>query len=213
MGSKNKVLPGLVILSVILFLGLLIHFHILNRKTINNYSTLIFEKFRSDPKIIFIGDSRFEEIKFPEKLKEFRVVNLGVPGSNTQYWIDFFNNPFFISDDQKIVLWIGVNDFLMNRNAEYVLDRTVKLITELHANQIIFLNQIKVEGMNRTEINSEIGEFNKLLGNMSIEIIDADSAFRYASLEYIKSDGIHLTEKGNQAVIRLIKAEIEDKWK
>ncbi len=189
------------------------YFHILNRKTICNYSTLIIEKFKGDQKVFIIGDSRVEGIEFPDKLMQFRVVNLGVSGSNTQYWIDFFKIPFLISDGQKVVLWIGVNDFLVNKNAEFVFNQTVKLKTLLDAEQIFILNQIKVAGESRTNVNLEINEFNKMLGKEDFEIINVESAFQNTPSMFISSDGIHLTNEGNKCITQLIKSEIENKWK
>jgi len=198
---------------LLLFFWLLFYFHILNRKTVSNITVLISEKFKTDQSIIIAGDSRVEGILFPDQINGLRIINLGVSGSNTQYWIDFFKIPTLFSKDQKIVIWIGINDFLWGRDAIFVFNQIGKLKTIMNGNQILIMNQIQIDGDKKNEVNREILKFNELLKNSNYEIIDVENTFRNFSGEYLKRDGIHLTETGNNFIVQLIKTEVGNRWK
>lgn len=198
---------------LLLFFGLLFYFHILNRKTVSNISILITEKFKTNQSIVIAGDSRVEGILFPDQINGLRIINLGVSGSNTQYWIDFFKIPTLFSKEQKIVIWIGINDFLLGREAIFVFNQIGKLKTIMNGNQILIMNQIQIGGEKRNEVNCEVLKFNELLKNSNYEIIDVENVFHDYSGEYLKSDGIHLNDKGNDFIIHLIKSEVDNRWK
>lgn len=174
-------------------------------------------------RIVYFGDSNAEYAARRRIMRQFNevAVNLGIGGTATDDWVEFFESPAGQSVLQRIrapgvlaVLSIGGNDILQNRRRNTAVNFR-RLRTWLPNSLIILIPAVHSEALQSTlgrrpaEIRGEIRVVNALAGSIwQQDVIDTETALRgagsTAAAPGILRDAVHYSPAAFSLIIRTV---------
>ena len=173
--------------------------------------------------IVFLGDSITNRYDIDKYFPEFNTVKSGIEGNRTDDILMDMKNRVYKYNPSKVVLLVGVNDFLHDEDdANDVYNGIIKIIDEIKMNRPdskIYIETVLPinEGMGDfhgitpeiIKLNEKIKKYGK---EKNIDVIDLYSKVvdkeNYLKKEYTP-DGVHLNEEGYEAITDIIKTAIK----
>ena len=187
----------------------------------------IVKEIKNDDNYLFVGDSITYLYDLEKYYKDMPVVNSGVNGIKTQYVLEHLAELVYKYNPSKVFLLIGTNDFLDDSNN--IVSNISNIIDGIKKNRPyceIYLESIyPVNSMDKYKKvvtdkrdNKTISECNiklkELAMNKKITFIDVYSVLvdEEGNLkEEYTSDGLHMSDKGNEMVTNTLIKFIENK--
>lgn len=81
---------------------------------------------------LFLGDSITDKYKMQKYLLDYPIINSGIGGNTTDDILTDLNKRVFKYKPNKLVLLIGINDLLHNKDTDYVIKNIEKITTKIH---------------------------------------------------------------------------------
>lgn len=171
----------------------------------------LFELYNTQADVLMLGDSLIESAEWSILLPEVQLLNLGIDGDRTDSLLRRLDNAL-AAKPQKVVLMVGINDFLNKVTPSAAFNNLKSIIIKLKESQThIYLHKIIQPRTNDKALFNNSVEFNKMIEenyrtDTNVTIIDlnkhltSDSAL---STDYSR-DGIHLNGKGYKVWANLL---------
>jgi hypothetical protein len=166
---------------------------------------------KTDPDLIFIGDSHMEQCEWQEIFPEFQIANRGIGGESTEGLLARMS-VLPQGDSSKIVfLQIGVNDLLGGRKPIDVLDSYKHILEQITTKQYSVVPTLVFYVRYIPDLNPAVTELNKLIQKellkRKIPFIDLNPeiAENETLLLPFSGDGVHLSAAGYRKWIKKMK--------
>ena len=103
------------------------------KKDINNLKE-VNETLKSEltTEYVLLGDSITDKYKIQKYLMDYPVINSGISGNKTDDVLDQLNKRVFKYKPNKLVLLIGINDLLHEKDSDYVINNIEKITDKIH---------------------------------------------------------------------------------
>jgi lysophospholipase L1-like esterase len=206
--SGSSIAIGLAVLSALL-VGHFAWMYRRNSNFRNDLKIMWFDLSASgnDRRLLLLGDSRIAAMSCASDLAGWRILNLGVSGSEAKYWTSFVMTRAKWWHFTAIVLWVGINDIVnAGRAATNVAPDILNTLRKLDvsSNHIVLINSQDVPaGYNAKvpeRIKQELIELaNVLMSNAdgnNVSILTPLASVHDTSHDEFYADYIHLNERG-----------------
>jgi lysophospholipase L1-like esterase len=186
----------------------------------NNYENYVDEYiilnsiYKKSPQIVFVGDSIMRRYAVDEYFPKTTVVNRGIFHDTSTSLLERWNSTVSTLLPDLIVLMIGTNDILKNRE-EFIVQNIGILLDNSTPNSII-VSSIPPFGSIHCEHNKKVLKINKELKNLVesknqywidayFDLLDETGCLSQA----LSADGIHLNGKGYSILTSHLKKIIQ----
>ncbi|HDV0749473.1 TPA: GDSL family lipase, partial [Acinetobacter baumannii] len=170
--------------------------------------------------IFFLGDSITQSLNVNSVTNQG--INYGIGGDTTFGLLNRIKYYNSLNKADKILVAIGINDFIFNRTSKEIIENYEKIFELLPKDKKVFINSVlpvtyqytensdKITIKQIVELNHELKKFCSLKPNC--EFINsyglfADSA-GFLKKSYDTGDGIHLNTEGYNLLIKILKVKI-----
>lgn len=162
-----------------------------------------FAQLRHAPKIVFLGDSRFEYAEWPNLFDRCDIANLGIAGDTTSGVVQrlLSSAP---ADGGLCVIQVGINDLSKGGSVASIAANYRRIIEALlkerHAR--VLVTSVILAGARHESLNEAIGKCNAALSKLSVEMgaewleVNGSLAPQGFLLEECTIDGVHLNAQG-----------------
>lgn len=171
--------------------------------------------------VILIGDSRIEGIH-PSSIESpgTLVTNAGISGSTAHQWRAMFGTFPTGERTSVFVVWAGINDLLYLQSTPRMvaaeMQRLVSCILAMRRSRVVVIEQIPVHvspNSYDSMLNQSIAELNQQLGVLAsrsprIALMELHARLSTPGARALYSDGLHLNERGNALIARLVRAAL-----
>lgn len=178
--------------------------------------------------IVFLGDSLTDYYDL-DKYYDVKIVNSGEAGWTTDDILNSLDEKVFQYYPKKLVLLVGTNDLIHDKDVNYVVKNIKKIVeeikkerpyTEIYVESLYPVNNTENEKIDKNMVkdrkNSDIKEINKNLKeyceknkytyiDMYDELVDKDGNLK---LEYTK-EGLHMSDEGYKIITQKLKKYVE----
>ena len=176
-----------------------------------------FAVLRSEPRIVFLGDSRLQEGEWAELLGRRDVANRGVAGDTTSGLLARLAGSLPQSA-QVCVIQVGYNDALQNNRPEAVEQNVRGIVEALQAKEPaprVLLTSIILSGDPSGTVNDRLREINtrlqRLAADRGVEWIDLNTVLAPAGVLEPRwtNDRSHLNGRAYEAMAALLKDRLD----
>jgi hypothetical protein len=162
--------------------------------------------------MLFIGDSFVADWKSCSY--DTSALFIGARGEVTDWLMDWINTQILPSTVEYIVLSIGLNDILLNRSSQHVIEQIYQFTAhrQLKGKKVVIMEIPTILDQQNTffidfeQVNAQIIEINNTL-NVHCANSGCSSIALPADAQFRQNDGIHITCKGYEK----LSAQIYDK--
>ena len=163
--------------------------------------------------VILLGDSIFHGFKINVE-SETPIVNYSIPGDTTSLLLQRMPGLRF-SENNRVILLIGVNDLGINVAATEIIQNIALIIQhlELTVQEVIIAKLILTNGITRS--NSQIESVNRLIekkfgSDHRILDFNIDLRLRIGSAWQYTTDGIHLNDHGYEILEQVLNTVVQN---
>lgn len=174
----------------------------------------------NDENVVFLGDSIFDYYALDDYYGEMRVVNSGVAGVTSDNVLYNLETRVYIYNPSKVVLLIGINDYLTNTSKEQIASNIQEIVRNIKKNRphsevyVLSIFPVRLDIYEKlypnyasVMSNIEISKTNKLIKNVckeeSVTFIDLHKKLvdKNGDLkdEYTV-DGLHISDIGYKVI-------------
>ncbi|HFX6399163.1 MULTISPECIES: GDSL-type esterase/lipase family protein [Acinetobacter] len=170
--------------------------------------------------IFFLGDSITQSLNVNSVTD--RGVNYGIGGDTSLGLLNRLEYYNSLKKADKILVAIGINDFIFNRTSKEIIGNYAKIFELLPKDKKVFINSVlpvtyqytensdKITINQIVDLNHELKKFCSLKSNC--EFINSYGSFADSSgflkKSYDIGDGIHLNTEGYNLLIKILKVKI-----
>ena len=122
-------------------------------------------KVKSNDNFVFVGDSITEQYNLEEFYEKLPTVNSGVGGNKTNDILYDIENRVYKYNPTKVLLLIGINDIIDNKNEKEIFDNINKIISNIQENRS--LTKIYIESIYPTRIDYNGEDYKDKVNNLN----------------------------------------------
>lgn len=166
--------------------------------------------------VVLIGDSLTDDADWQDLFPSLRLANRGIDGDRSDGVLNRLEGIYSTSAPKAFIM-IGINDFSLGRDVDYVFDNYKNIVNKLVEQEMkVYIQSTILAGKQRKGLNKNIKLLNERLQVLakqteSITYIDLNVGLTSDSL--LKSrytrDGVHLNGEGYAVWKELIKPYID----
>ncbi|MBR2208023.1 MAG: hypothetical protein IJ859_04355 [Synergistaceae bacterium] len=177
---------------------------------------------RDEEKIVFLGDSLTDYVKFDELVPELKIKNRGIAGDTTVGVLKRLDEVISLKPS-KLFLLIGTNDIVFNRKPDEIVDNIKKIIekfrekspnTAIYVQTLFPVNHNLGDARRPKEAILAINEgLSKLSDEIKFTLIDTYSLFAENDElpERYTVDGLHLNGAGIVRWVEFLREWLQEK--
>jgi lysophospholipase L1-like esterase len=199
----------------------LVGYVIYQQNTIKKIESSITDKFKTDNRILFIGNSIFAENDWAKQLNNPNITNLGI-GGITSFEIQMRLNALMMGSPSKIFFEMGSNDINKGAGLQDIMNNFNNIIYEIRLTspftKVYILSILPVNrdfgggNVEFTYDNDKVDQLNETVEafckKFGVDFVNANPLLKdnegRLSLQYTR-DGAHLTTAGYERIKELMK--------